>query len=277
MRAESTFVTRCSLVLRPIDAWTGRPASGADVQVALLESPGKPIRTSDGGYAFLDLPPARFTVVIRSPIHMEWDREVDLAQLPPASPVVIASLLPNRAHAVPAAATGIAFRVTDESGRSMAGVDVTAYVDDEGAVRGRLADPETPAGAASIRYVPGSVKLLDGDAVALRDRDGGEAEWHRVRLAEDDYALTLEEPLRRAYKRSAQLYPAAIARSDGQGYALLPFRSRLPQSCEVQAELRAGEERMAIRLRAEGGRMLELGAIVWRPEARTGKPAANKR
>ena len=130
-RAESTSVTRCSLVVRTIDVWTGRAVSGSGVQVSLAGTGSKPIRTSDGGFAFLDVEAPFCELVVRSSTYLEERHAVDLRALPPSAPVFVASLLPNRLYLAPPDGAGVELAVKDSGGRPLSGVSVSAFARDE--------------------------------------------------------------------------------------------------------------------------------------------------
>lgn len=263
-RAESLSVTRCSLVVRAIDAWTGRPVSGSGIQVFLDGIGSKPVRTSDGSFAFLDVGRPSCELVVSSSTYLEERVAVDWAALPAASPVVVVSLLPGRLYPVPPAGTGVELTVRDSSGKPLAGVSVAALVDDEAAVRGRLADDRAVAGATSLRYVPGAVRLQEGDVVALREREGTPAEWCRIRSADAaECVLELSAPLTRSWKRGTRLLPAASTRSDADGTVVVPFRGRLPQSCEAEAQMVLNGRLVGARWPAGGGKVTKLPPVVW--------------
>ncbi|MBN2982769.1 hypothetical protein [Cohnella algarum] len=262
--AESTSVTRCSLVVRPIDVWTGKAAASPSVRVSLAETDRKPIRTSDGSFAFVDVEPRRCTIVIRSSTYLEFSETADLSLLPPAAPIVLACLLPNRLHPAPPAGTGLVFRITDKLGTPLAGVSVSAYVDEESAVRGRVAEEEAPKGASALRYVPGNGRFAEGDTIVLRGRDGEAAEWSKVRdCGGNEFALSLVSPLERSWERGARLLPGVMTRSDRDGTVVLPFRGTLPAACRIRAELRYGGRTVSAVWTAEGGRVALLGPFVW--------------
>ncbi|RIE02580.1 hypothetical protein [Cohnella faecalis] len=176
-RAERTFVTRCSLAVRPIDSWTGRPPGGSSLTVRLLETGRKPVQTSDGSYAFLDFADSACTLVIGSPTYLEVRRTLDLTRLDPRMPTVTVSMLPNRAYPPPAASTGLVFTVCNPAGDAVPGAEVSAYIDDEAAIRGRVAEEKTERGAQAVLVAPGGVRLSSGDSFVLRERTGTAEEW----------------------------------------------------------------------------------------------------
>lgn len=124
--AASTVVTRCSLVVRPVNMWTGQPPADSALTVRLKESAQLPIRVSDGSYAFLDMFERRCTLTVQSPFYLTVEMSLDLDQFEPPVPLVDVLLRPNRRYPPPAAASGFQFRVVDEVGAGLKGADVTA-------------------------------------------------------------------------------------------------------------------------------------------------------
>lgn len=262
-RTGSLSVTRCSLVVRVIDAWTGRPVSGSGVRASLDGIGSKPIRTSDGSFAFLNVDQKTCELIISSATYLEERLPLDLSLLPASAPVVVVSLQPSRLYPPPPASAGVEVAVRDLFGRPLTGVAVAALVDAEDAVRGRLAD-EQAAGSITLRYVPGAVRLQEGDVVALREREGGAAEWCRIRTVDAaECRLKLAAPLERSWKRGARLLPAALARGDGGGTIVVPFRGSLPSACEAEARLSLNGRFIDARWPMRGGEVARPDDIVW--------------
>jgi hypothetical protein len=261
-RAERTFVTRCSLAVKPIDIWTGAAPSGSSIRIALAETDRRPIRTSDGSYAFLDYSGRTCTLVITSFTYLEYRREITIADDLLQPPILTVSLLPNTVYAPPSAATGLIFKVCDESGSPFPGAQVSAYVDDEGAVRGRLAEEKTAGEGNRIRISSGSCKLLPGDAFVLRERDGSAADWNMVADLQGDHSiLVLEQPFSRMWNRGKRLLLAVKTTSDKNGTVVIPFRGHLPSICLVNVEIVANGKSFTAIWTAEGGRVIHLPSV----------------
>ncbi|MFC5468666.1 carboxypeptidase-like regulatory domain-containing protein [Cohnella suwonensis] len=255
-RAERTFSTRCSFVAKPIDIWTGKAPGASSIRVSIAESAAKPIRTSDGSYAFMDVEGAECTLIIASSVYSEIRQSVALAR-DANPPVVTVALLPNSAYAPPPGASGFIAEVRDEAGRPLAGARLSAYADDEAAVRGRLAEETGSAGEPRIRVSSGNGKLRPGDGFVLRERDGGTLEWGFVADLDDDPSvLKLDRPFANKWGRGARLLPAVRTASDGKGVAVIPFRGLLPAACPVRVRIECGE------LTYEGNWEATCGSVV---------------
>ncbi|MDG0789527.1 hypothetical protein OMP38_00640 [Cohnella ginsengisoli] len=263
MSAGSTFVSRCSLVVYPVDAWTGRPLAGAEVAVRLDGLPCKPLRTPDGGYAFMDVQASVCSLTVSAPLRLTSRRTVDLAALPKRSPVVVAPLLPGSRFPAPPGATGLGLLVADADGGPLPDVGIYAWVEEESCGRGRLAD-DLPAGSDRLRCAPEGGRLLPGDHFILMERGGRATE--RCRVGPDTGQpglLSLEKPAVRDWRRGALLLPAAEALTDGDGAATLALRGAYPQRFRVHAELALGGKRTRAEWFATGGTMTRQDRIVW--------------
>ncbi|MDG0812953.1 carboxypeptidase-like regulatory domain-containing protein [Cohnella rhizosphaerae] len=263
MSAASTFVSRCSLVVYPIDAWTGRALAGADVVVRLEGLPHKPLRTADGGFAFMDVQAAACSLTVSAPMRLASRRDVDLTALPARSPVVVAPLLPGSRLAAPPGATGLALLAVGADGKPVPDLDIYAWIEEESCVRGRLAD-ELPAGSDKLRCASEGGRLLPGDHFILMER-GGKAK-ERCRAGPDTGQpglLSLEAPAMRDWRRGALLLPAAEARTDREGAATLALRGAYPQRFRVHAELALGKKRTRAEWTASGGTVTPQARIEW--------------
>lgn len=136
--AVRTFVSRCSLVVRPISLWTGRPPTGSALIVRLKELAKPPIRTTDGCYAFLDYPGRKCTLTMLSPYYLPVEMPLDLDSFEQEVPIVDVEMRPGRLYPPPAAAAGFRFRVLDAGGLPLKGVDVNASISGKGKTAGDI-------------------------------------------------------------------------------------------------------------------------------------------
>ncbi|WP_276358387.1 hypothetical protein [Cohnella caldifontis] len=257
--AERTFVTRCSLAVRPFDLWTGQPPGNSALAVRLEETGKRPVRASDGSYAFLDFPGSVCTLTIDSPFYLPTRMTVHLEEFAGRVPIVTAGLRPNRAYPPPAAASGFRFRVAGPSGAPEAGAIVTAYVEHDGAARGRLAEDKAAAGARRIAVAAGNGRLQPGDAFVLKGKGGSDAEWSAVADTWDaGLALQLEQPLSKGWPRGTVLLPACRTWSDMDGSVVIPFRGSFPPAAEAVVEIVSGERRWAARWQMEAGSVANM-------------------
>ncbi|MFC5406961.1 hypothetical protein [Cohnella soli] len=239
-RAERTFTTRCSFVVKPIDIWTGQAPRASSIRVSIAESLAKPIRTTDGYYAFMDVEGGACTLIIASAFYSEVRLPVSLEGGFPT--IVTVALLPNAVYPPPPGASGFVVEVCDEEGRPLAGARLSVYADGEAAVRGRLSEESGTTGETRIRVSAGNGKLKPGDSFVIRERDGGALEWGFVADLDDDpAALRLESPLANKWSRGARLLPAVRTSSDASGIAVIPFRGLLPAACQVRAVIECGQ------------------------------------
>ncbi|MDQ6422319.1 hypothetical protein RB620_23090 [Paenibacillus sp. LHD-117] len=265
--SESTTVSRCSLVVRTTDIWTGRPAAPSSLLVRLKGGCSAPMRTSEGSWAFLDLKSDTYEITVESAIYMSCSRKIDLSSLQANNPVVDIFLLPGKRYSPPAAATGIVRRLVDPDGKPLPNVEVVAYADDDQAARGRILDEESSMGSGILRCLPGASAPKNGDALAVRGHNGSAAEWFRVQPFEDEEGMCLrpDRPLAGLWKRNALLLPAAATVSDRDGWIVLPFRGRIAAAGEVRVRLRDGERTAESQWSLKDGQTIVLPDFVWQP------------
>ncbi|MFD0674113.1 hypothetical protein [Cohnella sp. GCM10027633] len=249
----TTFVNRCALVVRAVDLWTGKEPAPASIRVGIRGHNRAPLRTSDGSYAFLDYAYDRCMVTVSSPDYLDYEREIELRD---GVPILTAGLMPSKVRSVPAGAAGLRFRIVDEAtGRPVKDAEVRAYVDDDRAICGRIADDQAVSGAPEVRVSPATIKLLPGDSFVLRAKDGA-ADWSSVSAFADTAGgevVALSSPLGRTWPRGERLLLASVTRSEADGTVTVPFRGILPTEFQTVVEVRSGDRKTAARLSGGGG------------------------
>jgi len=256
---STTFVNRCSLVVRAVDLWSGNSPSASSIRVGIRGYNRAPLRTSDGSYAFLDYPNDRCIVTVTSPDYLDYEREMTLGV---GVPVLTAGLMPSRLRSAPAAASGLRFRIVDEkTGKPVKDAEIYAYVDDDRVTCGRIADDQAVSGMPSIRISPAAIKLMPGDVFVIRGKSG-KTDW--VKVSEfADYSVSgevvaLEAPLKRTWPRGERLLIAAATRSDADGIVTIPFRGILPSEFQTVVEARLGDRTVEARFAGSGGEVSRL-------------------
>ncbi|MBD2867594.1 hypothetical protein [Paenibacillus arenilitoris] len=252
-RQRSVSVTRCSLVVSPVDVWTRRLPAPSALSVSLQGVQKKPIRKPDGTYLFLDLPPGSYALEVASPFFLPYWETIVTSELDPLSPLVTVPLMPGPGYAYPPSATGVTFLLCGEDGRPLPGAPVDAYIDDDSAARGRLAQETLEAGAwsASIGLLQG--KTVAGESLLLR----GQGKEELVRVAETlpGGGLRFRQPVKESYRRGAVLLPAVRTVSAPNGTVLLPLRGTLPPSFTVKASATSGKAAVSASLAAKAGQV----------------------
>ncbi|WP_141680348.1 hypothetical protein [Bacillus sp. FJAT-26390] len=256
---RSTSITRCSLVVSPIDVWTRRLPAPSALIVLLEGVHSKPIRKPDGTYLFLDLSPGSYLLTITSPAFIPYQQIIETASLPPLNPIVTVPLLPSPGYAYPAASTAIAFALNDASGTPCAGVKVWAYASEDTSARGRISQDLLPAGADTAM-----IGLLQGQTVAgesLLLRGQGMEELVRVAEVLHGGGIRLEQPVKGSYRRGAALLPAVDTRSAHNGIVILPFRGTLPRSFAVKAFAESESSNASAELTARAGEVITAQSL----------------
>lgn len=193
---------------------------------------------------------------------MEYRREITLKDELLEPIILTISLLPNHVYSPPPAATGVTFKVCDDTGGPLVGAHVSAFIDDEVAVRGRLAEEKTSGEGNRIRISAGNGKLLPGDAFVLREREGTAIDWGMVTgLQGDPSILELELPFTRKWNRGTRLLPAVRTTSDRTGMVVLPFRGLLPSECPLTVSILANDQSFTADWTIEGGSVNRLPIV----------------
>ncbi|WP_028611988.1 hypothetical protein [Paenibacillus harenae] len=263
-RLRSSIVTRCSLVVSPVDVWTRKLPVSSSLSVTLQDIHKKPIRKSDGTYLFLDLPAGSYVLEVTSPSFIPYRETVDTAKLEFLNPVVTVPLLPGPGYPFPAAATAISFLLYDEAGIPLTGAGVAAYADEESASRGRISQDKLEPGDSIA-----SVGLLQGQTVAgesLLLRGQGKEELVCVAEVLPGGVLRFDRPVKESYRRGALLLPAVRTRSAQNGSVLLPFRGTLPPSFAVNAVVTSGSTRLTAKLTAQSGKVASAPSLTLQRE-----------
>ncbi|WP_337099682.1 hypothetical protein [Paenibacillus sp. YIM B09110] len=255
---RDTLITRCPLVVSPVDVWTRRVPGG--ITVSLEGIARKPVRKSDGTYLFLDVPLGVYTLTVKSPMFIPYSEQIDLSALPPLAPVVTVPLLPGSGYAYPAAATAVRVRIVNEAGKPIPHADIEAYATEDAAARARVAQDGLKAGDSRVAAGSFKGKTFAGECLHLRDMENEQL----LRVAEmlPGDVLRFESPLAHSFRRGAQLMPAIVTRSGLDGTALLPFRGSLPGQFAVKATVKVGGKAVIAELQATAGEVAKLSTIV---------------
>ncbi len=253
---RSIRMTRCSLVVSPVDIWTRRMPAPAALSVMLAGIQRKPVRKPDGTYLFFDLPEGSYLLNINSPSFIPVSEWVETSRLNPLHPVVTVPLLPGPGYMYPAASTAVRLRLVGTFGAPRAGVAVEAYATGDETARGRVSQEQLPAGETSIRVSLPQGQTVAGESLLLR----GQGKQELVRIAEvlPDGVWRLEQPIEHSYKRGASLLPAVRTYSSEGGVVLLPFRGVLPRT--FAATLQVGLTKLELELRS--GEVLEAPPVL---------------
>jgi len=257
---RSTRITRCSLVVSPVDIWTRRLPAPSALAVSLEGIQKKPIRKSDGSFVFLDLPPGSYVLSVSSSVFVPYRRRIETASIPRLNPKITVPLLPGPRYLYPASSTAITFALCDEKGSPCANAEVWAYIDEDSAARGRIMQDSLLSGAdtATLGLLKG--QTIAGESLLLR----GQGNEELVRVAEvlPGGGLRFERPLQESYRRGALLLPAVHTSSAHNGIAVLPFRGVLPLSFPVNVFANGEYGSGAAELTARAGEVITAQNLI---------------
>ena len=207
---------RVSLVILPMDAFTGKPIAQKEFLV-WAEGEATPLVKREGYRVFSGISKRYITVRLSGRFYQNTRVDIDLLALNPQSPVQKVYVLPDRTYPFPA---DTAYMQGKMSGQS---VLLAAAISDMNLCRLRA---DCGEGERTLAVYRGEQKDFSGKIYYLTDQTGERAEW--IRLAsyvQDVYGL--EEPLRYTYRKAeARMYEAVRCVADERREAyFLPVRT----------------------------------------------------
>lgn len=257
---RSTRVTRCSLVVSPVDVWTRRLLAPSALSVSLEGIHKKPIRKPDGTFLFLDLPSGSYVLSVTSSVFIPYRKQIETASISKLYPMITVPLLPSPKYAYPADSTAVTFELCNAARRPCADAEVWAYICEDAAARGRIMQDSLLAGAdtAAVGQLQG--QTVAGESLLLR----GQGNEELVRVAEilPGNGLRFEQPLKENYRRGALLLPAVQTSSANNGIVILPFRGILPKSFPIKVFAINEHGSAATELTAQAGEVVSAQTLV---------------
>ncbi|MFB9329096.1 hypothetical protein ACFFSY_24435 [Paenibacillus aurantiacus] len=223
-----TISTRCSLVLRISDGFTGRPPSPSAIGVSLLGQTRKPIAKPGGLWVFTDLDGLEVTVIVASAQFIEQKLRIRLDELSSLEPVVPIALLPGPAYPLPTGTTVLEALIRDRAGNLLIDERVDADITLPQTARGRLV-AGAAAGMNEIEVMKSGV-ISPGDWYRISGRDQA-ASGQLVRILELRDGVRqyrTANPLLAQTTRGDLLLPHMKSATDGRGRLRLVLGQPLP-------------------------------------------------
>lgn len=229
-----------SLVIAPIDSFTGRIAAGKSLCVAVEGMNKMPVAKQEGYYVFTDIPIVSevsdhsavtgsskpgLIIKIKSSAFFEQQAQIDTACLDRQNPVVKVRLVPSRHYDLPQKAslfTGRFDRFTDLAAISAGketGIKLISSKEEEG--RGYLG-----------LYASYAINPVDKEFALVRP--DGTLELFYIEERSQDGLYRLPRPIAGHYARGEPLYPVSRGRTDETGYLFLPLQEAHPESKEFR-------------------------------------------
>ncbi len=234
-----------SLVLLPVDDFTGQVITGSQLRM-YTEEGGKPsIRKTDGYHVFCDLSGTSVRICIEGPLYQKQTVELPIDKKLTVHQVW---MLPNSSYPIPSGATCI-------RGKLHPGSRFWLYFPEAKKNYKLLYDYEPEKHAKSLElFCPDQVHL-EGKTLCIRSQKD-EGEFFRV-TGQKDEVCQLEEPLKKSYKKiGTSVYPVYEVYAGADGDFYLPIRSlpadRISGICLIAD--REGTEEIRRSLVLEAGR-----------------------
>ena len=234
-----------SLVILPIDDFTGRVITGSAVR--MYTEDGKPsIRKEEGYHVFCDLKVPEIRICAEGPLYQKQTFKVSLGGKVEIRQI---RMLPGRCYPIPSGATCL-------RGRLPAGTKLRLYFPEQKKGYKLLYDYDPEKEGKKIRLFCPEKTQLSGKLLCVPGRKK-EPEFFRI-LSWQKEEGELEAPLDQAYKKiGTTIFPVYEARAGEDGNVYLLIRS-LPgegKAC-VWAEFPEGEKkkRTCVELTLEAGR-----------------------
>ena len=256
------FSKRVSLVVCPIDDFTGERRSGANIRVFLNDPNRKPVRKPYGYYVFTDLTEDSYTLYVQSDIYRDECLEVQMNRLDRANPMVYVTLKPATCYPFLTGATLVRASLRGNDGESVKGAEVTAVMLDEDCAIARIAQEGVEKGATELKIVSPAGRISMGDIFLLKERDGSASEYCRVvDLSGNMQHLKLSGQLKADYGRASLLMPAVKTYTDDRGEFVVYFRNCPCRRFDISLQFKYNDEVSVREVKVEDGKVLNLGIV----------------
>lgn len=216
MQIQEDVSFHASLVVLPVDDFTGKPVKGSKVRIFI---PGQkpPLRKADGYYVFINITEPNVTLYCESGLYHPRAEEICFEGA--SKPLVYKlRLSPNVSYPVPAGATCV-------TGRAVPKKQVRFWcMDGDGAYKLLYGYQRAVGNGSYIRlYNPEHRELAD-KAFFIQDREKKKQEYFTVAETEEEGMCRLTEPLQHDYKKAGTvIYPVydTFANEKGDFFLLI--------------------------------------------------------
>lgn len=198
---------RVSLVILPVDGFTGKALAGADIHIQ-VEGAHRPLVKPDGFYVFCELPGEEVFAVLWGRHYRRMRVRIRFAELDPVNPVKVIRLNPDKDYPFPKGTAFLEGLLPEHSVLYAAGKAK--------ACAGKLrADCEK--GADTVAVYQEEETDLTGAAFLLSDKDRTVNDWAELLSPEDPARgiYRMQEAAARTYRRmETDLFPAVRYEAD---------------------------------------------------------------
>lgn len=259
------MINRVSLVVCPVDNFTGEIITKRNIKMTLYGHDQKPLINAEGYRIFSNLKSNKYILQVRSQEYLAEDMAIDLGSLNPLAPLLILSLRPSPAYPFPRWASLIRMSLREADGTVLAGLPVKAYIVTTACARAKVAmTGELAEGEREIHISGQAGRISPGDEFFMSGEDYDHSEFCVVqeKLANPS-RIKLIKPLKYGHARGEALLPALETKSDPRGEAVVYLQSFRKASCVVNMFFSKGELTIKKEVVMEEGKQCYLGHVVF--------------
>lgn len=199
-----------SLVVLPIDAFTGRPITGSGVSM-MIEGEKPPVVKDDGFRVFTNIKEKKPLLKGISGLYAPVELKIDMENRD-SEEILVLRMMPSRAYPLPEGTTTLEIKTTPNRSLKLWTNEVSGY---------RLTKDYKPEDGKELNVYNPTEATLDGKGFFIGNNDS--SEWMRITNIRGKNATT-EAPLKNAHpKTETLLWPADEITADDRGICFLPI------------------------------------------------------
>lgn len=214
---QHTVSYHVSLVVLPVDDFTGKPITGGQVRIYAAGEKASVIKP-DGYHIFMNLQERKITIHCVGEWYTSRTEEIILSS-DSVPQIVKLRLSPSASYPIPSGAACVA-------GKAAPGKKIRFFCTNSEEMY-RLSGEYSCTGDArdTLHIFNPSQKDLEGRTMLIQDKNGQQEYFSIVAMVEEDYRMAL--PLQRDYKRiGTVLYPVFETYSDSKGDFFILLENR---------------------------------------------------
>lgn len=245
---------KVSLVLLPIDDFTGRIIKGSRLRVYLKEENVPSIRKQDGYHIFCNLPGSEAEVCLEGPLYQKQILRLPIGQEKPR--VYPVRMFPGIAYPLPEETT-IVSGTLPEGGV----LKLVTFGQKRGCKLLHDYDPGIHGESLSLFRPFGT--FLVGKTMCIRDKDKNH-EFIKIKDQNDNFCI-LEHPLSKEYQKiGTGVYPVYEITGGEDGEFRLPISGLTEEESGIGYMMRAGKEEKTCNISLMAGKVNRITEDMWK-------------